>query len=217
MDIEEPRDGTRRDPRLLRVSHADRDWTVELLRDAAADGRLDADELAERVERALAARTYADLEPLTQDLPVAAPGPPVLRAPGPVALSSAAAPGEAVKWELRGQKLLREGAWKVPRTIELAVHGGSARLDYTLARLPEGGESTLRVSTHGGSVRLIVPPGVSVDMTGMSIHGGQVRDRASRRAVPGVPVTHVITVTGSTHGGSVRVDASDSFDGSERD
>lgn len=210
MDTDEPRGGAERDPKQLRVSHADRDRMVEILKDAATDGRLDTDELAERVEQALSARTYADLEPLAQDLPVAAPAPPVLRAPGPVALATGAAAGEVARWEVRGQRLIREGAWKVPSTIELAVYGGSARLDYTLARLPEGGESTLRVSTHGGSVRLIVPPGVSVDMSGMSIHGGQVHDRASRRALPGVPVTHVITVSGSTHGGNVRVDASGS-------
>jgi hypothetical protein len=100
--------------------------------------------------------------------------------------------------------------------IELEVHGGSARLDYTLARLPQGGASTVRVSTYGGSVRLRVPPWIAVDLSGISTHGGRVRDRASRRAVPGVPVAHVITVTGATHGGSVRVEASYGGRGSER-
>ena len=216
MDIEEPRDGAGRDPKLLRVSHADRDQVVEILRNAAADGRLDTDELEERVERALVARTFAELEPLTDDLPVQAPAPPATRTSAPAALAPAAADGEVVRWETHGEKLRREGAWKVPRTIELELHGGSARLDYTLARLPEGGESTLRVSTHGGSVRLTVPPGIAVDLSGISTFGGRVRDRASRHAAPGVPVTHVITVTGSTQGGSVRVEASDAGRGSER-
>jgi hypothetical protein len=110
---------------------------------------------------------------------------------------------------LHGQQLRREGAWPVPRVIELDVHGGSARLDYTVARLPEGGHSTVRVSTHGGSVRLTVPPGVAVDLSGISTYGGRVRDNSARHTVPGAPVTHVITVTGSTHGGSVRVEASE--------
>jgi Domain of unknown function (DUF1707) len=210
MDIEEPRDEPGRDPKLLRVSHADRDRVVEILRDAAADGRLDTDELEERVERALVARTFADLEPLMEDLPVAVPAPPAARAPASAALASAAADGAAVRWEAHGQKLRREGAWKVPRTIDLDLQGGSARLDYTLARLPEGGESTIRVTAHGGNVRLTVPPGIAVDLSGVSSHGGRVRDRSSRHAAPGVPVTHVITVTGSTHGGNVRVESSDS-------
>ncbi|MHB9863677.1 DUF1707 SHOCT-like domain-containing protein [Streptomyces sp. YIM S03343] len=205
MSIEEPSDRAGRDPRLLRLSHADRDRMVEILRDAAADGRLDMDELEERVELALTARTFADLEPLVADLPVAAPAPPTVRAPAP----TAPADEEVQRWQVHGQQLRREGAWMVPRIIELEVHGGSARLDYTVARLPEGGRSTLRVSTHGGSVRLTVPPGIAVDLSGISTHGGRVRDNASRHTVPGAAVTHVITVTGSTHGGSVRVEASD--------
>ncbi|WP_165986401.1 DUF1707 domain-containing protein [Streptomyces sp. YIM 98790] len=208
MSIEKPSDRAERDPRLLRVSHADRDRMVEILRDAAADGRLDIDELEERMERALAARTFADLEPLTEDLPVAAPAPPAVRAPATAAPAPAPADGEAERWEVAGQRLRREGAWTVPRLVELTVAGGSARLDYTVARLPEGGESTLRISAYGGSVRLTVPPGVAVDLSGIASHGGRVRDNASRHAVPGA-VTHVITVTGSMYGGTVRVEASD--------
>ena len=207
MSIEDSGDRKERDPRLLRVSHADRDRMVEILRDAAADGRLDADELDERVERALTARTFADLEPLAQDLPVEAPGPPAVRAsarPAPVAAPNV----EVVRWQVSGQRLRREGAWLVPPVIDLEVHGGSARLDYTSARLPEGGHSTLRVSTHGGSVRLTLPPGIAVDLSGMTTHGGRVRDNVSRHAVAAAAVTHVITVTGSTHGGSLRVDPS---------
>jgi hypothetical protein len=204
MSIEETGSAPERDPGLLRVSHADRDRMVEILRDAAADGRLEVEELEERVERALTARTFADLQPLVADLPVAAPAAPSVRAPAP----AAPADGEAARWQVAGQRFVREGAWLVPRVIELETHGGSARLDYTMARLPEGGHSTLRIVTHGGRVRLTVPPGVAVDATGIETYGGRVRDNASRHAVPGVPVMHVITVTGSTHGGSVRVEPS---------
>lgn len=203
MSIEEPGGRSGRDPRLLRVSHADRDRTVEILRDAAADGRLDTDELEERVERALTARTFADLEPLTEDLPVAAPAP----VPAPSAPVLPVADGEVARWSVTGQQLRREGAWTVPRVIELGVAGGSVRLDYTLARLPEGGRSTLRITMYGGRVRLTVPPGVAVDLSGISAQGGRIRDHASRHAAPG-EVTHVITVTGSMAGGSVRVEAS---------
>ena len=64
------------------------------------------------------------------------------------------------------------------------------------------------VSVHGGSVRLTLPPGVAVDASGLSLHGGAVRDRSLRQADPSMPVTHVITVTGSVYGGSVRVQSS---------
>ena len=45
-------------PDQLRASHEDRDRAVELLRVAAGDGRLTAEELDERLGVALTARTY---------------------------------------------------------------------------------------------------------------------------------------------------------------
>ena len=57
----------------LRASHEDRDRVAELLRIAAGEGRLTAEELDERLEKALTARTYGELEALSRDLS-AAPG-----------------------------------------------------------------------------------------------------------------------------------------------
>ncbi len=54
----------------LRASDADRERVAELLRTAAGEGRLGSDELEERLERAFGARTEAELEPLTADLPI---------------------------------------------------------------------------------------------------------------------------------------------------
>jgi hypothetical protein len=53
----------------LRIADADRDRTVEHLRAAAAEGRLDPDELEERVSSALSARTQSDLDAVLADLP----------------------------------------------------------------------------------------------------------------------------------------------------
>ena len=69
---ERPGDGT--DPSQLRISDADRHQVAELLREAAGEGRLDLEELDERLEATYAAKTYADLVPITIDLPV--PGEP---------------------------------------------------------------------------------------------------------------------------------------------
>ena len=57
----------------LRAADADRERTTETLRVAAADGRLNAEELDERVGAALSARTHAELAPLVADLPVPEP------------------------------------------------------------------------------------------------------------------------------------------------
>ena len=58
----------------LRASHADRDRAVETLRIAGGDGRLTAEELEDRLETALSARTVAELAALTADLPAAGTG-----------------------------------------------------------------------------------------------------------------------------------------------
>ena len=64
----------------LRASDADRERFVETLRQHHVEGRLTADELAERTERAYAARTLGDLDALGTDLPpLTPPAPP----PGP--------------------------------------------------------------------------------------------------------------------------------------
>jgi len=57
------------EPRDLRASDAERDRTVDALRDHAAAGRLDAEELEERLGRALAARSRSDLAALLEDVP----------------------------------------------------------------------------------------------------------------------------------------------------
>jgi uncharacterized protein DUF1707 len=54
---------------LVRASDADRDKVVDRLRDAAAEGRLEPDELEQRVDAALRARTYGELDWLVADLP----------------------------------------------------------------------------------------------------------------------------------------------------
>lgn len=58
---------------MMRAADTDRDRVVEVLNTAYGEGRLTKDEYDGRVETALAARTYADLDRVTADLPVARP------------------------------------------------------------------------------------------------------------------------------------------------
>jgi len=53
----------------LRASDADRERTVNLLREHHAEGRLDIDEFHERLNSAYAAKTLGDLDALLADLP----------------------------------------------------------------------------------------------------------------------------------------------------
>ena len=70
------------DTPALRAGDADRERVVGQLRRHHLDGRLDGDELEERLERAYAARTLGDLAGLVGDLPVVSgPSEPLSPAP----------------------------------------------------------------------------------------------------------------------------------------
>jgi hypothetical protein len=74
----------RRWPRAeLRVGDADRQAVVAELQRHFVDGRLSGDELAERVEQTLGARTFGELAVPLEDLPALAGSPP----PPPLAIS----------------------------------------------------------------------------------------------------------------------------------
>jgi hypothetical protein len=84
----------------LRASHADREQVIGTLKVAFVQGMLAKDEFDLRVGQTFASRTYAELAPLTADLPagLTAAQPP----------TSAQAPGEA--------RVLRPGAGYVGGT-----------------------------------------------------------------------------------------------------
>ncbi|NRQ30967.1 DUF1707 domain-containing protein [Nonomuraea sp. NN258] len=60
------------DPNDLRIGDAEREQTMAALREHFAQGRLTHEELDERLDRALAAKTARDLAAVTSDLPGAA-------------------------------------------------------------------------------------------------------------------------------------------------
>jgi len=63
----------------LRIGDAERTLVTEALQQHYAEGRLDSDELEERLDATLAAKTQADLREITKDLP----GPRSWEAPRP--------------------------------------------------------------------------------------------------------------------------------------
>jgi hypothetical protein len=62
---DDPRD------RSLRVGDKERDGVGEILRQRHTEGRLDANEFEERLERSMTAKTYAQLDDLISDFPPA--------------------------------------------------------------------------------------------------------------------------------------------------
>ena len=180
----------------LRASHADRDQVVELLRVAAGDGRLSAEELDDRLERALTARTYAELTALTADLP-ATPG-AIVVPPGAGAVS--ATPKDLVRIHVHGSSARRDGRWVVPKELDVRARGGSVTLDFTEAVITQ---PLLRITAEvrGGGLRLITSPGIVVDADDISQHGGSVT--LPEPPGPGEPILLRVEISGSVHGGGI--------------
>jgi hypothetical protein len=67
----DPRPVRRPEASELRISDEDRHKVAEVLRQAAGEGRIDLEELDERLEATYRAKTYGELVPITVDLPIA--------------------------------------------------------------------------------------------------------------------------------------------------
>jgi Domain of unknown function (DUF1707) len=186
-------------PGALRVSHEDRDQVAEVLRVAAGDGRLTADELDERLERALTARTYDDLAAVVADLP----GAGTALAPLPLALAGAAAapPKELIKIRAVAAASERVGRWTVPARLDLTCSSGTITLDFTEAviTLP-----TLHIDAkvHAGTISLVTKPGITVDLDDVSVHAGSVNVDAPWEGT--VPAFLRVTVAGTCSSGTIR-------------
>lgn len=161
----------------LRASDADREAVVERLQVACGEGRITADELLDRMPTAYAARTRAELMPLTADLPVSADGPAAGVFEVPMSRADSGPPFVAV---FGGTE--RKGRWRpARRETAVAVFGG-VELDFRDAELPPG-ELELRAYAVFGGIDITVPEGVRVELTGFAVFGG--RDVKASGAAPG--------------------------------
>jgi hypothetical protein len=153
----------------LRASHDDRDRVVELLRISAGDGRLTAEELDQRLELALTARTYGELAKLVTDLP----------ATGSVASppATAAKPKDVVRIDCRSGHVRRVDRWIVPQRMEVKVTSGHVELDLTHAVITQP-LLRLDVDVRSGHIRLKTKPGIVVDADDVAIRSGHVKVRA---------------------------------------
>jgi hypothetical protein len=172
----------------LRASHDDRDRVVELLRVAAGDGRLTAEELDERLELAMTARTYGELARLVSDLPAAgsAPGAPAPRAK------------DLVRIDCHSGHAEREGRWVVPQRLEVKVTSGHVLLDFREAVITQ---PALRIDAQVGSghLTLVTKPGIVVDTDELTVRSGHVKIRAPWG--PDVPELLRIDVAGRVTSG----------------
>jgi hypothetical protein len=168
---------------LVRVSDAEREQVVVRLNAATSQGRLTLEEFSDRVSSALAARTRGDLDALVADLPIvgwfdyqATPAP----RPQIVPLGS----------------LRRSGRWQLDRDSHLGTVVGSVKLDMRHAEFVAP-VVDMHVQAVLGSVKIWIPHGVAVEVTGQSVLGS--RSVAEDIPTPGAPLLRlrIDTVVGS--------------------
>jgi len=212
--------GEQPDPWLFRASDADRESYLDLLREAYAEGRLDAQEYEERMGLALSAKTYRDLYVLLAELPIEGariPGPPVAGAGAGGRMVPVSAPGNYPARQPEGgldnsvlailSSASRKGPWLVPTELTAVGVLGEVTLDLTSAVLTSA-TTVIRCNAVLGSVNVIVPDAVQVHVDGSGILGDfntkDKRKRSDRTRTP-APDAPKIRITGIALLGSVEV------------
>jgi hypothetical protein len=136
--------------RDMRASHEDRDRVMDALRVAGGDGRLSAEELDTRLERALSARTLGELAGLTTDLP------------------NAPAVKEVLVIRQHVGTYVQQGRWLVPARIELRTQMCRVTLDFTHAVITS---RALHIDADMvlGKLVIISPPGIGINTDGLTL------------------------------------------------
>jgi hypothetical protein len=187
----------------IRIGYRERDAVAALLQEAAADGRLDMDELDERLSVALQAKTYAELDPLVADLSVELPWqsqalvrPPV-QGPPP--------PGYSREDPLRLDGAMsvekRQGVWTVPPFMRLNQGVGGVKLNC-LEATPAAPVIEVEVIPGAGTIVLVLPEGWAVDTDRLAKSWGSKSVKVTREPAPGKPL---LVFYGSLGMGSFKV------------
>jgi hypothetical protein len=180
------------EPAGIRASDADRDRIADILREALAEGRLDAEEHSERIDSVYRAKTLGELEPLVRDLPaVGASGKP---AGGPGAAGGygygpedPTAPAENLVAIFSSST--RKGRWRIGARINAFALFGNVEIDLTEALFGQR-VTVINATAIFGNVEVRVPENITLRGNGNGVFGNfEVRTlEAADRNAPTVVV-----------------------------
>ena len=164
----------------LRVGHADREQVIDTPKDAFTQGRLTGDELDARTGQALAARTYAEMDVVTADIPGAPRLDDLPASAVPARAGVAGPPALARRWPL-ARAAVKSGGFLV---IAAAVAHSGNIIDNSVPNGPGPGP-------HHGWTRLLLLLTLTVVVTALVILirgvAASVEQRRSRRQLPPRP------------------------------
>jgi hypothetical protein len=172
----------------LRASDADRDQVATLLSTAYAEGRLSREEHDERIDQLMAAKTFDDLLPITQDLVIVGPPAPVAtpQSSSRFAIDTTGQNAESDKMIAIFGGVTRKGRWRVRKnTHALALFGG---MDLDLRdAIFEAPVVEISGFWCFGGLDMKVPEGIEIQDQTAGIFGGtDVRDVGD--PAPGAPM-----------------------------
>ena len=195
----------------MRASDSDRDAVAGVLRNAEADGRIDASELADRLDALGRARTYEDLDDVVRDLTVTLPSefldptphdpsphdpspgkavPPGPAGDGPLYDDLNGSPGftpeDPMVFDAGWGTQRRVGGWTLPPFVSVRGGAGTVFLDCCSARTVS---EIVSVDVAGGlgDIKFVIPPGWGVDTSRVGRGMGTVSEKTAGH-IPGMPM-----------------------------
>ncbi|MGO1971960.1 MAG: DUF1707 SHOCT-like domain-containing protein [Propionibacteriaceae bacterium] len=145
----------------LRASDADRDAVAEVLHAAYAEGRLTIDEHDDRVSTVLAAKTFAELAPLTEDLVVTRPAELVAKANQSAVIVEEGATDGVDAMNVFMSTVNRTGPWRMRTHSTSNNFMGTVKLDLTEATF-DAPVVEIQTTLVMGTLLLRVPEGTRV-------------------------------------------------------
>ncbi|MFF5564440.1 DUF1707 domain-containing protein [Streptomyces sp. NPDC012623] len=160
------------EPADIRASDADRDRIADILREALAEGRLDADEHAERIDSVYRAKTIGELEPLVRDLP-AVGGHPHQAVPSGAPGGYGYGPEDSTTPEnlvAVFSSSTRKGRWRIGRRTRAFAIFGNIEIDLTEALFSQR-TTVIDATSIFGNVEIRVPENISLRGNGTGVFG----------------------------------------------
>jgi hypothetical protein len=161
------------EPAAIRASDADRDRIADILREALAEGRLNAEEHSERIDAVYRAKTVGELEPLVRDLPATGADGRPRTAPAPASAHSygpedTAAPAETMIAIFSSST--RKGRWRIGRRTNAFALFGNVEIDLTEALFGQR-TTVINATSIFGNVEVRVPENISLRGNGSGVFG----------------------------------------------
>lgn len=163
------------DPSPL-LDEDDRETALQRLQEAYAGQRISHEEMDERLDQVLTAKTRSELASALTSLPEEHTG----------TTSTIAAAGGRIQ---------RRGAWRVPRILKVESAYGRVRLDLSRAII-EHPVLDIELQLGTGGARITVPRDAVVDVESLRTGWKDLRYKARRPSRPGGPKIRISGTTG---------------------